>query len=463
MINIGWLEGLLNSVADRGRELIGIHDDTDNSNHTDKLLCKQLVQGKGEATNIALAREILRHWLSKSEEQKLDLLLLLSSEFDCDKTALKEAAIAFDPDDNSSYQRLIKAASTPRQELFRRLNMAPNGTSVLVAMRAFLLQKMPQNPQLKNVDIDFQQILSAWFNRGFLQLERIDWHSSASILEKLIEYEAVHPIQGWDDLRRRLHDKDRRCYAFFHPALPDVPLIFVEVALTNEISSDIENLLNINAPVNTEQAPDTAIFYSINNALVGLRGVSFGNFLIKKVAEELKEEFKQILTFSTLSPIPLMVKTFSLFLDPSSAQYPADKKSKVLADLQQMLKIKTDKQDEAKEQSGLSIDELEQYIRSDSKALHKVCLYYLNVLKQGDAALDPVANFHLSNGARLHSINTQANLSDRGISESWGCMVNYLYEDETVVTNHESYVCDGNIALSKELQRDYKQLLSDLQ
>lgn len=464
MIGIGWFENLLDSVADRGRDLIGLKDDHDDSNSTDALLCKQLLQGKGEATNVALAREILRHWQSKNESQKLEFLQLLSNDFDCDKSVLKEAANAFDPEDGSSYQRLIEAAKTPRQELFKRLNMAPNGTVILVAMRAFLLQQLTEYPQLKNVDVDFQNILSAWFNRGFLQLERIDWHSPASILEKLIEYEAVHPMQGWQDLRRRLDDSDRRCFAFFHPALPNVPLIFVEVALTNEISNAIEPLLDPEQRTEPLAQPDTAIFYSINNALVGLRGVSFGNFLIKQVAEELKEEFSQIGTFSTLSPIPLMVKTFSAFLDPDSHYHSVQQKRSVVADIYKILKIEFPERAEQQSDQTIefSVDTLEYHIRSDSKALHSLCLYYLTVLKQGDAALDPVANFHLSNGARLHSINIQANLSDRGVAESWGCMVNYLYEDHQVVNNHEAYVCDGNVALSKALQRDYKQLLNEL-
>jgi len=452
MIGIGWLEGLLNSVADHGREMIGIKEGSEDDNFTDAKLCLRLLEGKGEATNIALAREILRRWQRKDAPQQLAFLDLLSSEFDIDKQAIADAAQAYCSGDETSLKNLTSLIEAPRQELFRRLNMTPNGTAILVAMRSTLLKLLRQHPQLHNVDEDFQHLLGSWFNRGFLQLERISWRSSATVLEKLIEYEAVHPMQGWEDLRRRLNDKDRRCYGFFHPALPNVPLIFVEVALTTSISDSITTLVDPLAPVSDEQ-PNTAIFYSINNALSGLRGVSFGNFLIKQVAEELKDEFKQINTFSTLSPIPQMVATVYSYLDENNSKH-----SEQACKSAQMTFKKLLGQSAEFELTESSLDTL---LDGNDNLKRQLCLYYLTYLKRGDKVRDPVANFHLSNGACLHRINIDANPSERGTTESWGCMVNYLYEDSTVVSNHEAYANDGKIALSKDLQRQVKYLVSN--
>ncbi|NQZ31464.1 MAG: malonyl-CoA decarboxylase family protein [Oceanospirillaceae bacterium] len=449
MIGIGWLEGLLNSVADHGRELIGIKDGAEDNDFTDAKLCLRLLKGKGEATNIALAREILRRWQLKGASQKLAFLNLLSNEFDLDHQAIATAAADYCDGDKQSLATLISLTEAPRQELFRRLNMAPSGTAILVAMRSTLLKLLSEHPQLRNVDEDFQHLLGSWFNRGFLQLERISWQSSASVLEKLIEYEAVHPMQGWEDLRRRLNDKDRRCYGFFHPALPDVPLIFVEVALTTHISDAIGALVDPLSEISNAQ-PNTAIFYSINNALTGLRGVSFGNFLIKQVAEELKDEFQQIDTFSTLSPIPKMRKTIHSYLETEGSKHSLVSIALVQSQLRAILEIEKD--------TPLDMTIIEKQIETNPELKLKLCLFYLTVLKRQDKALDPVANFHLSNGACLHRINIDANTSQRGNAESWGAMVNYLYENDTVVSNHEAYAYNGEIPLSKDLQRQYKQL-----
>ncbi|MEH6442615.1 MAG: malonyl-CoA decarboxylase family protein [Oceanospirillaceae bacterium] len=464
MINIEWLEKLLETVADHGRELIGIKEGSDKSQFTDALLCHRLVDGKGEATNIALAREILQRWQGKNDGEKLAFLQLLAKQFGFNKAAIEQAIAGYDSDDPKTLARLIALSEAPRQELFRRLNMAPNGTGVLVAMRTFLLEQLPTSPQLQDVDADFRHLLASWFNRGFLQLQRIDWHTSATILEKLIEFEAVHPMEGWDDLRRRLHDKDRRCFGFFHPALPNVPLIFIEVALTCEMSNSIAQLVDPKAQVNEQQQPDTAVFYSINNALSGLRGVSFGNFLIKQVAEELKDEFPQIKRFVTLSPMPLMVKSLQEMFDVNSKRYSAEQRASNIAEISQLLEKDSgsDLGNGNESESQLTWERLEFSVKQDPQLLHKLCLYYLAVLKRTDTALDPVAHFHLSNGACLQRINIAANTSLRGQAESWGCMVNYLYEDERVVSNHEAYVCASSIALSKELQRQFKQLMSTI-
>lgn len=461
MITMGWFEGLFNTMADHGRELIGLKGAGDDENFTDASLCHRLVEGLGEASNVALAREILQRWSHKSEDEKLIFLQLLAQDFGLNVDAIEMAAQAYRSNDPKSLKRLVSLTEAPRQELIRRLNMAPNGTAVLVEMRAFLLKLLPDHPYLKDVDEDFQHLLSSWFNRGFLRLQRIDWNSSAAVLEKLIQYEAVHPMEGWDDLRRRLK-KDRRCFAFFHPALPDVPLVFVEVALTSGISNSISTLIDPKAEVEENRRPDTAIFYSINNALMGLRGVSFGNFLIKQVAEELKLEFPSIETFATLSPIPLMRKGLIQFFDETNKEVPENIRAEFIQELNQL-------QGEGNENSS-PLESIEKLIQSGDaeqstsaqSLLQSLCLYYLTEMKRKSRAFDPVTHFHLSNGATLERINVMANTSNRGLQESWGCMVNYRYENSRVVANHEDYVCNGKIVLSKDLQRLHKQLISKL-
>jgi malonyl-CoA decarboxylase len=450
-----WFERLLDNVADRGRELIGLRDSSERDAPSDTELCHRLVEGLGEASNIALAREILQRWEAMDEERRLAFLQVLAVEFDPDPQAIAQAAAAYHAKDPAALQRLLEATEPPRQELMRRLNMAPDGTAALVDIRAFLLQLLPQHPELKGVDADFQHLLASWFNRGFLRLERIDWNSPAAILEKLIRYEAVHPMSGWDDLRRRLA-ADRRCFAFFHPALPHDPLIFVEVALTENISSSIGPLIDPHAAEGNPQQANTAVFYSINNALIGLRGVSFGNFLIKQVVSELSSEFPNIETFVTLSPIPRLRHSLLKSADDASLS-------------QQLESVLGERAESLKQAAGKAVllEALDHLLDSASAETHQplldsvladLSLFYLGRMKRGIAAYDPVAHFHLSNGARLEQINRYANPSARGHGESWGCMVNYRYRSDEVVSNHEAYVCDGKIALSRDLERRLHQL-----
>ncbi len=451
-----WFERLLDNVADRGLELLGLRDRSEADAPSDAELCHRLVEGLGEASNIALAREILQRWESMDETHRLDFLHILAVEFDPDPEAIAQAAASYRAKDPAALQRLLEASEPPRQELMRRLNMAPGGTAALVDIRAFLLRVLPKNPQLKGVDADFQHLLASWFNRGFLRLEKIDWNSPAAILEKLIRYEAVHPMSGWDDLRRRL-GPDRRCFAFFHPALPNDPLIFVEVALTDEISAGIAPLIDPQALESDPHQADTAIFYSINNALTGLRGVSFGNFLIKQVVSELNDEFPQIKTFVTLSPIPRMRQGL---LKAIADEVNGDRLEHLLG-----ARAKTLVQAAGGGEPLQALDSLLQQPADETRqtlldpVLTDLALYYLARMKRGEAAAyDPVAHFHLSNGARLERINLHANPSPRGHDESWGCMVNYRYRSEEVVANHEAYVWDGRIALSRELERRLRQI-----
>lgn len=450
-----WFERLLDNVADRGLELIGLRDRGAQDAPSDAELCNRLLEGLGEASNIALARELLRRWETMDADRRLKFLEILAVEFDPDPEAIARAAAAYRPNDPQALHRLLEVTEPPRQELIRRLNMAPGGTVVLVGMRAHLLGLLKEHPELKGVDADFQHLLASWFNRGFLLLERIDWNTPAAVLEKLIRYEAVHPMSGWEDLRRRLA-ADRRCFAFFHPALPKDPLIFVEVALTETTSTTIAPLIDPDAPESDPGRANTAVFYSINNALTGLRGVSFGNFLIKQVVSELRAEFPDIQTFVTLSPIPRLCQGLRRAGGDAAGAGQIDQ---LLGERAEALKQTAACNDPLDALDRL----LEQPLDDERQALLNpvltdLALFYLARLKRGEGVYDPVAHFHLSNGARLEQINLHANPAPRGLAESWGCMVNYRYRSDEVVANHEAYASEGRIALSRELERRLNQL-----
>ena len=273
--------------------------------HTQHLasLCEALLGERGEVSGAALAREALAAWKSLDERGREEFFGILAREFAPAPEAVGKAADAYryDPTPQNLIQ-LQQVVDSARQELFRRLNMAPGGTAALVEMRRQLLHGLKAHPAWNAIDADLLHLFRSWFNRGFLRLERIDWRTSAIVLEKLIQYEAVHAIEGWRDLRRRL-ESDRRCFAFFHPQLPDEPLIFIEVALTRGMSANVQPLLDVKSPVAATPGADCAMFYSITNCQEGLRGISFGNLLIKQVAEVLKREFPQLRKFATLSPV----------------------------------------------------------------------------------------------------------------------------------------------------------------
>jgi malonyl-CoA decarboxylase len=293
-------------------------------------------------------------------------------------------------------------------------------------MRADLLKTLDDHPDRAIVAGDLLHLFRSWFNRGFLVMQRIDWRTSALILERLIQYEAVHQIQGWDDLRRRL-EGDRRCYAFFHPALPDEPLIFIEAALTPGILGYVRPLLDPQSAVEDPDAARCAIFYSITNCQAGLRGVSFGNFLIKQVVEDLSREFRKIRKFATLSPIPGFRSWLMLHRDlmsPSLAALALDGPSALAA-----------APDAAREE------------------IMRLCAYYLLRAKRGHAPLDPVARFHLANGARLARLNWGGDLSSAGFASSLGITANYVYRMADVEENHEAYAKDFKVVASFGLER----------
>src|SRR5438132_12124289 len=384
-------------------------------------MCKRLLRLKGEASTLFLAHDILATYNRLSRPDRLSFFKRLLAEFMPDPEGLKQAISRYQREPTpSTVAALGAAAESPRKELFRLLNAGPDGTAAIIRMRQDLRGMIIQNSDLKPVDADLRHLLHAWFNPGFLRVERISWKTPAFILEKLIHYESVHEIQGWDDLQRRLAD-DRRCFGFFHPALPDEPLIFVEVALTRGLAGSIQELLSARVPGTDFQfKADAAIFYSINNCQPGLKGVSFGNFLIKQVTDSLAEEIPSLKYYATLSPMP----GFRAWLNeelaaPQSAIGLSEAERSCLSHLDDQFGVENDSK-------AQQLKPLIMYLGA----------YYLLYVKRGDEPRDAVARFHLRNGARLERINWLGDTSDKGLHESAGLLVNYLYDRKAVARNH---------------------------
>jgi malonyl-CoA decarboxylase len=398
-----------------------------------KQLAAKLVSERGEASSALVSRELHDALRTLEANDRHGFQRYLAANFQPDESALRAAAERYLAEATAETAAAVaQAADPPRQELLRRMNMAPGGTAALIAMRSEIAAHLGDEPELKLLDADLKHLLASWFNRGFLELRRIDWQSPAAVLEKLIAHEAVHEIKGWSDLRRRLAP-DRRCFGFFHPALPGEPLIFVEVALVNGLATSMQPLLSQDVEEGAARAQaanaDTAIFYSISNCQDGLRGVSFGNFLIKQVVEELQAEFPRLRQFSTLSPIPGFRRWLTQRLADTSTGDAA--LSSRLA------------------QDGWWSDQQQsETLRPD---LMRFCAMYLTQRPSPGERIDPVARFHLGNGARLESINWLANTAPRAISESFGIMVNYLYDHDSIEANHEAFVHDGTIARSADV------------
>lgn len=376
-------------------------------------IAMQVLGCRGESTKSELIVDLISEYENASDEKTLAFF--------------EDLAHAFGPFEiegfdnstsatNSNYMALKKALKSRRQMLFQAISEAPLGIAFLVKLRSDLGRYLQHNADLKPLDFDLKNLFECWFTRGLLELRRIDWNTSANILSKLQKYEAVHPIEGWDDLQRRLMT-DRRCFAFFHPALPDEPLIFIQVALTREYCSNIQQILGQQNVLNNVGDADHAIFYSISNCQDGLRGISFGGFLIKQVSEQLKTELPNLLTFATLSPLP----GFRQWLECDD--------------------VETDE--------GLisRTCESEQLSEADHLVLGRLAADYLTQFKQG-VLLDPVARFHLGNGAILDRINLRANQSEQGLAQSFGVMVNYRYEIGKLEQNHEKLHQSNEIATS---------------
>ncbi|MGZ5078440.1 MAG: malonyl-CoA decarboxylase [Usitatibacter sp.] len=372
-------------------------------------LLHTLISQRGEATGAVLARRSVALYRGLDGAGRLRFFEALARDFAPDRDAVLAAAQAYHADPSAKHlARLQKVAEPPRQEVFRRMNMAPGGTAALLELRRELLDSIRKYPELAAVDHDLTHLLGSWFNRGFLELRRIDWNTPAAILEKLIAYEAVHEIRGFPDLKRRL-ERDRRCFAFFHPALPDDPLIFVEVAFVNEMPSEVAPILATESAVGDPRRARCAVFYSITSCQAGLRGISFGNFLIKQVAADLHAELPNLKVFATLSPVPGL-------------------KSWV--------------------QRTLPAGEPE-----DRETLEGLAAWYLTREWAEGHALDPVARFHLGNGARLDRINWAADPSAKGLAQSYGLMVNYVYDLGDVEKNHEEYMNRHRVVASGAVEK----------
>jgi malonyl-CoA decarboxylase len=437
-MDMAFLGDLLTSVADRGRALINFERFSSGRREPLAKLCEHLLSGRGEASGMALAQAVLEEWERLDAAGRLGFFQMLQDRFGPDHDRL-EAAIARyrEAPDASAVSELHLASEPRRQELFRRLNLAPGGTHVLVRMRESLLEMLATEPGLSVVDADFRHLFASWFNRGFLVLRRIDWHTPANVLEKIIRYEAVHAIEDWDDLRRRLEPADRRCFAFFHPQLVDEPLIFVEVALTGEIPKRIDDLLSEQREVLPASAATTAVFYSISNCQEGLRGISFGNFLIKQVAEDLKRELPGLDVFVTLSPVPGFARWLGKELGEPAALGLGNEEAAALM---------------AKPAEVAALDDAGR-ARRDKLLGQMMAQYMLRARTSSGRVIDPVARFHLGNGARLERINVGGNLAERGLRESHGVMVNYRYDLADIEANHEAFASRSTVVASSAVKK----------
>jgi malonyl-CoA decarboxylase len=426
-----WGRAMLSAIADLGRKYLP-HRPPGSPVDVAITLCRDLLSSRGEASSVALAREIVDLYGRMSPVERTTFFEQVARAFGPNSDAVVLAAKEFiSTRATAAYRHLVTMVEPPTQELFRRLNTAPGAIRTIVKMREHLLGLLPDHPLLAPIDDDLKHLFHSWFNPGFLEFERIDWRTSAAVLEKLIEHELVHEISSWSDLHRRLGE-DRRCFAFFHPVLPDEPLIFVEVALVRGLPDAIGPLLEAPTPA-VAKAADTAVFYSINNCQRGLVGISFGNFLIKQVVDTISAELTGISTFATLSPVP----GFRHWID------------EILGDPRNAIISSTERQ----ELSSLAWQPGELQRPASKALLLNLCAHYLLDARRNGHAADPVARFHLGNGASIERVLAGADLSDKGIRQSAGIMVNYLYRTEDIVANHEAYVHDTRIAASASVKR----------
>ncbi len=412
----------------------------------------------GEVSARARAANLGRIYLSLNAQGRKRFLQILAREFDIDHQAVNKAVTALQKagdnhDERAKAERTLRQAlHPPRLRLLTQLNALPEGFHFLVDLRAELLMWRKDDPALAALERDLLSLLASWFDVGFLELRRISWESPAALLEKVIAYEAVHPIKSWDDLKNRL-SADRRCFAFFHPRMADEPLIIVQVALVHGIADDVHTLLDEAAPVLEPDSADTAIFYSISNAHEGLSGISFGNFLIKRVVDELTHEFKNLKTFATLSPIP----DFRHWLNGKLNEPGKDAEAELLTAAERKALAATGASNEpASLSSLLQIPDWprnQELAKALKKPLLRLCARFLAKEKrEGGSTVDRVAHFHLSNGARIERLNWLANTSSQGIAQSAGLMVNYLYKLSDIEANHEAYRGEGKVMSSSAIR-----------
>lgn len=438
MNSVSFLGDMLQTIAERGRRFLSLSGKEEMGAGGVEAICETLLSSHGEASGMALARTILDRWSRFNEEQRRDFMVMLLERFGPDAARLEKAI-----DDYRGLRtpqallELHSAAEPRRQELIRRLNLAPNGIATLVRMRENLLAMKSAQPDLDAVDADFAHLFGSWFNRGFLVLRPISWSTPADILEKIIRYEAVHQIDDWDELRRRLAPDDRRCFAFFHPQLVNEPLIFVEVALTRSASAAIADVLREDRVAIAAAEATTAVFYSISNCQQGLRGVSFGNFLIKQVVEDLRRELPKLDTFVTLSPAPGFAQWLASERRAETSDAIDGTDRAVLAALD--------------DQNWPSVPTATTAVQPVLTAA--AAWYFLRARNDRDKPLDPVARFHLGNGARLERINFLADRSASGMRQAHGLMVNYLYKLDDIETNHEAFAGRGEVVAAQGIRR----------
>lgn len=433
-MNVSFFQELLNTIGERGRSLLDFSIGP-SAQDSIEALSYALLSTRGEASGVAIAGNILSLYKGMEGTEKKAYFTFLREELCPDAQHVKTVAQSYlDNPSPATLDPLARAVESPAEEFFRRLNLAAGATARIVAMRADLIGFIAEDPALEPLDQDLLRLLTSWFNRGFLVLRRIDWSTPASILEKIIQYEAVHEISGWDDLRRRLDSRDRRCFGFFHPALNDEPLIFVQVALASEIPDSIQALLSTDPDAaESTPAPTTAVFYSISNCQMGLRGISFGNFLIKQVAENLMLDIPSLKTLVTLSPVP----RFAAWL------------------------VRKQKEGNMRDDDTAALQALEDAgwaAHADSQNSLKEALlplaaeYFLAARTRRGKPVDPVARFHLGNGARLERINWLGDKSAKGLRQAHGLMVNYLYDLKYIEQNHEAFVNEGIVASSRAVR-----------
>lgn len=418
-----------------------------------KLMKDCLEARGGEVSARGRAADLGRRYLTMDQAGKLRFLTILAQDFACEPGSVRKAIRAYQ--DAGDLARRLDAEAELRQalvparvKLLTQFNALPDGTKFLVDLRADLLRLSSRNPHLRCLEADLRELLTTWFDVGFLDLQKITWHSSAALLEKLIAYEAVHEIRDWNDLRNRL-DSDRRCFALFHPRMPDEPLAFVEVALTRAMAGSIQTLLDEEAPADDPGKAEAAIFYSVTNTQQGLRGISFGEYLIKQVVGNLAAELPQIETFATLSPIP----GFRVWLDRAPVEVlealTSEEERSLLSvsaglkDFRGALQALLTRADWPRD------EEVSMALR---RPLTRLCARYLLERRENGWPLDPVARFHLKNGARLERINWLGDISAKGLRQSAGMMANYRYVVADIERNHEAYMRDGRITLGNDVR-----------
>ena len=449
LLSTGLLDRAFRRITEVWRDMASsVSGEADQSLESRMRACLQARGGEVSARNRAAS--LAQTYQSLDETGRREFLIALAG-FDADPEAVATAydALRATDDPATAMAGLRRALEPPRLRLLTQFTSIPNGQKFLVDLRGFLLRVRGEDKRLAALDADLRGLLGAWFDIGFLELQRIDWNSPASLLEKLVDYEAVHAIRSWSDMKNRL-DSDRRCYAFFHPRMPGEPLIFVEVALVQGLSGSVQHLLDEDAPVLDPGAADTAIFYSISNCQTGLAGISFGNFLIKRVVEELSAEFPKLRTFATLSPIPGFRRWLDTALKSGEIGMLSDEEA---ASLRSAMPAENGSASLAALVAHAGWWQEPGLRKTAEPVLIRLCARYLLTEANGRRARDPVAHFHLSNGARIERLNIVGDSSDKGARESATLMVNYLYDPARIEDYHEDYAGEGKRNASTAVRR----------